>query len=672
MWSLLACQSPPSSPTVAIEPAEPTGADTLVAVTLDEAVDPDGDYLTTSWIWYRDDERMGGLTGPEIVPEHTSKGETWEVRVVVSDGYTDADPAVDSVVIGNLPPEVEVSLPELQGSGYDLVATVETSDPDGDEVLVEASWTVDDGDASVTGLEVPALLLETGQTWTILARASDGESWAETTASVLVGNAQPVVTEVVLSPDPATVEDTFTVTAEVEDDDSPTVVYDWYVNNELVVADGGDSLSAEGFEKHDQVAVLVTASDDLQSSEPRSSNVVRIANSPPVAPTLVFTPEEPHAGHDDLVCRIDTEGTDADGDELSYDFGWSVEGVATSADTTTLNPLDTVAGERLVEGESWTCTVEVSDGMDTDEASESVEISWACDASRDWDSASISAATAIAGSTDDVDGDGHADLVICDSDDNVRVFWGDGSGSFGLDDASSNTLGDGSAGVGIGDLSGDGNDDLVTIDSTEGQLVVLVNTGSHTWNRVHADLDDDARDIELADVDLDGRDDVVYTSDTQGCMALRLGRGGSSVGDPTCLISQLGPFELGDLDGDGLAEVVQVAEGDIKVYEFDTGGSGELKVFTVLPSPELDPEDVALDDADGDGDLDVLAWGTWEGEAALALYFNDGDGDPSTSFSECGIGAFDGSPVGAADLDEDGIPDTVLVDGASYEVLLSR
>ena len=671
MWLLLACQSPPSAPKVAIEPADPTGADTLVAVMSEESVDPDGDFLTYRYVWLRDGNVLNNL-GEEVVPEHTTKGEVWELRVIASDGYSDAEAATDEVVIGNQEPTLSITLPELQGSGLALVATVETSDPDGDDVIVEASWTVDGVSAGVNALEVPALLLELDQEWTLLARASDGEVWIEESASIVIGNAQPVVSSVVLTPEDATVEDTFSVAFEVEDDDETTAVYDWYINGELYLEDGGDSLSASTFAKYDQVSVYVTASDDLQSSEPRSSNVVTIENSAPVAPTLAFTPAEPHAGHDDLVCAIDEAATDPDGDELDVEFSWAYQGVPTSGDYTAIHDGDTVDGSRLEEDAVWTCTVEVSDGEAAAEVSEDVEVIWACDASRGWDESSVSGAAAVNGSSQDVDGDGSVDLIVCDADDNVRIFWGDGTGSFSTDDASSEYLGDGAACVALGDLSGDGNDDIVSIDSEAGEMVVLIDTGSKTWNRVHSTFSEDATDVELGDVDLDGRDDLLYTSEDLGCLALRLGRGGASVGDATCLISQTGPFELADLDGDGLDEVVQVAEDDVKVYEFDTGGSAELKVFTVLPSPDLSPEGVDVADADGDGDLDVLAWGDWDGDTVLAVYFNDGDGDAATSFSECGIGALDSNPVGAADLDSDGIPDAFRVDDTNYEVHLSR
>ena len=233
MWLLLACQSPPSTPEVVIDPAEPTGADTLTALLVEESVDPQGDYLSYRYVWYRDETLMGGLSGPEVIPDHTGKGEHWEVRVIASDGFSDATPATDEVVIGNQPPELSLTLPEVQGSGFALVVVADASDADGDDVLVEASWTVDGVDAGVSALEVPALLLEVGQEWTVVARASDGESWTEETGTVTVDDAQPVVDSVLLSPENATVEDTFTVVAEAVNEDDTTLVIDWYANGAL-------------------------------------------------------------------------------------------------------------------------------------------------------------------------------------------------------------------------------------------------------------------------------------------------------------------------------------------------------------------------------------------------------------------------------------------------------
>ena len=81
-------------------------------------------------------------------------------------------------------------------------------------------------------------------------------------------------------------------------------------------------------------------------------------NSPPTAPELALTPDEPVAG-DTLQCSILTPSSDADGDALVYHFAWTVEGEEVES-----------AGEAALESwvedveadQTWSCTVVADDG----------------------------------------------------------------------------------------------------------------------------------------------------------------------------------------------------------------------------------------------------------------------------------------------------------------------
>jgi hypothetical protein len=61
-----------------------------------------------------------------------------------------------------------------------------------------------------------------------------------------------------------------------------------------------------------------------------------------------------------LTCTIDEESTDADGDPITYDFSWDVDGEGyTDTDT---HDGDTVPADALGSDETWTCTVTPNDG----------------------------------------------------------------------------------------------------------------------------------------------------------------------------------------------------------------------------------------------------------------------------------------------------------------------
>lgn len=85
-----------------------------------------------------------------------------------------------------------------------------------------------------------------------------------------------------------------------------------------------------------------------------------------------------------LVCLIETESTDADGDAITYTFDWEVDGAAYSDATTTVETGDTVPAEDIELGELWTCFVTPDDGDDDgDEAEATLTVEPPCDADGD-------------------------------------------------------------------------------------------------------------------------------------------------------------------------------------------------------------------------------------------------------------------------------------------------
>ncbi len=82
-----------------------------------------------------------------------------------------------------------------------------------------------------------------------------------------------------------------------------------------------------------------------------------------------------------LTCSIDEESTDADGDPISYTFGWDVDGEPCTDTDSTTHTGDTVNEVAITDGDEWTCEVTPNDG-DTDGVTASSTIS-SCDVDAD-------------------------------------------------------------------------------------------------------------------------------------------------------------------------------------------------------------------------------------------------------------------------------------------------
>lgn len=367
--ALAACNAPPTTPVVSIGPADPTTVSDLVA-TID-ATDPDGDELTYSYTWYRDGTAVPSVTGDTVSADLTTRDQTWTLEVIASDAATSSDVGTASVTVLNALPTVTVTLdPSPPQAGNDLVAVTTSEDLDGDTVALSYTWTVD-GAAATFGDTVPGSELSQGAVWTVSVVGNDGTTdGIPATATGTVGNGAPVLSNLLLDPDPLLTGVDVTASVDAVDPEGDTIQlsWAWTVDGDPAGTDS-PTLPATAFERGSTVGLTVTPSDGMATGRPLVLDPPRVvANGPPVIGAVSLEPTPV----DETVTVTCTHApvTDPDEETVTVTYSWTVSGTALAMNSATLD------GASFDKGDTISCTVTASDpgGAETVASSPSVTV----------------------------------------------------------------------------------------------------------------------------------------------------------------------------------------------------------------------------------------------------------------------------------------------------------
>ncbi|XUM03101.1 FG-GAP-like repeat-containing protein [Streptomyces venezuelae ATCC 10712] len=213
----------------------------------------------------------------------------------------------------------------------------------------------------------------------------------------------------------------------------------------------------------------------------------------------------------------------------------------------------------------------------------------------------------------DFDEDGKPDLATSNTNThNVSVVAGHGDGTFGAATQFALGAGTGPQGVAAADLDADGHLDLVTANTANSTLSVLVGDGHGGFgapSTIPAGVTLPS-ELKLADVDENGTlDAVVAAPGVPGRVAVLTGDGAGGFGTASVLSAgaNLTSVSVSDLNGDGHTDLVAASSesSEIVVLEGDgTGAFGSPLAFGLDGGGN--PQAVAVADLDGDGRPDVV------------------------------------------------------------------
>ncbi len=257
----------------------------------------------------------------------------------------------------------------------------------------------------------------------------------------------------------------------------------------------------------------------------------------------------------------------------------------------------------------------------------------------------------------DLDNDGDMDLLATSyNNDQVVVFLNGGAGAFGAGVTVS--VGDGPGVISVGDLDADGDLDFVTANFLGAVVSVRLNNGSGGFvGAANVPTGNFTAGVALGDVDDDGDLDLVSSYNNFTNVRLNNGSGAFSGGSTVPTVSGNGTF-LRDMDGDGALDLVVNSYTGISVSRND--GTGAFGNTLELPANDAQGFEATVGDFDGDGDFDIVhVNGGANGDNLATLWLNNGN---ATFVAGTPISSPAGYAVAQGDLDNDGDLDLLTTD----------
>ncbi len=277
-----------------------TTTDDLIASAT--ASDPNGDSLTLEWEW-----PGTSVTTNTLSADHTSKGESWKVRVRASDGslYSDWTES-NSVVIENTPPVLSSMSFDQETVYFQEEATYsfEAYDVDGDVLTPIEVYSLDGDELTLT----------------LKVRDDDFSNSLELMDTVMIINSPPTVAYTGQTTQNALTDLNPLVETDDANEDTVETSWQWYRNNFLTSFDT-NFVPSDNIAAGDNWLAIVTPNDGLENGTPLEIHFT-ISN---IEPTAQITAEE-NLIRGKVVSFSALDSTDDDGSIVNAI--WSVDGAS--------------------------------------------------------------------------------------------------------------------------------------------------------------------------------------------------------------------------------------------------------------------------------------------------------------------------------------------------------
>ncbi len=264
----------------------------------------------------------------------------------------------------------------------------------------------------------------------------------------------------------------------------------------------------------------------------------------------------------------------------------------------------------------------------------------------------------------DVDKDGDLDAVSTSSSD-FKVSWFenlDGLGSFAAEQIISDSA-NGSQYTDVGDLDGDGDNDVVGVSNNDDELVLYFNGGNETYTSSLLASLNGAFCVFARDVDADNDLDLIVSASDADKISLFKNNGNGTFQAEIVIdnaVDNVRNIDLTDLDGDGDLDILSSSQNDDRITWYENlDGLGTYIKGDDLSRSLNAPYALALFDADNDGDLDLASASALDDKLVL-FYQENGASNEFGKQQILGNNHDFANGVVAGDINGDGWQDLVV------------
>jgi uncharacterized protein (TIGR03437 family) len=226
----------------------------------------------------------------------------------------------------------------------------------------------------------------------------------------------------------------------------------------------------------------------------------------------------------------------------------------------------------------------------------------------------------------DFNADGNLDIVTVNSGDNtVTVLLGNGSGGFTAAAGSPFAVGTNPASVAVADFNGDGKPDIVTANTGADDVTVLLGNGSGGFTAAPGSpfaVGLFPHSVAVGDFNGDGKPDIVTANSGNNTVKILLGTGSGGFTGGGAFPAGSFPQSVAvtDFNGDGKLDIVAANSGSHSVTVFLGNGSGGFAVATGSPfAVGTNPQSVIGVDVNGDGKPDIVTANSGDNTVTVLL-----------------------------------------------------